>query len=369
VVAVSDELTRHPVEWPADARAIDAARAFLHRTRDKLTVIACDADVDGLTAAVIVERAVNALGGFSHVLPARRGEHVHHPVMKRRVSALDPERLVVLDMGSRPQAILPDLPTLVIDHHHAAAGLPSGAVVVNGFDREPVATASVLAFVVGRSIPAVESSAWLAALGAVGDLGTAAPFRSVLGLSGSTGKWTRAVALLNAARRAPAPDPIVALDALRHAASVDDIGSARFPETAALRRYQLEVRAELERCSRVPPTIVGNVALLRFSSAAQVHPVVATRWVRRLAPRIVIAANDGYLPGRTNFAVRCESAIDLVAWLRSLPFTPAADAEYAHGHARATGGSLSASDFAAFISSLGFSRPDPIGCHVANSPL
>ena len=65
--------------------------------------------------------------------------------MKRRIRALHPERLVVLDMGSRPQAIIPALPTLVVNHHHAAAGLPPEAIVVNGYDRQPVATTSVLA--------------------------------------------------------------------------------------------------------------------------------------------------------------------------------------------------------------------------------
>jgi single-stranded-DNA-specific exonuclease len=52
--------------------------------------------------------------------------------------------------------------------------------------------------------------------------------------------------------------------------------------------------------------MVGEtVAVLRFSSPAQVHPLVATTWSRRLAPRMVLAANDGYLgEGTVNFAVR-----------------------------------------------------------------
>jgi hypothetical protein len=366
VAAVSHELARHAVGWPADERAFDAARAFLHETRDKRTVIACDADVDGLTSAVIVERAVNAIGGLSYVLPTRRGEHVHHPVMRGGVLALRPDRLVVLDIGSRPQPILPGLPTLLIDHHYASAGLPADATVLNGYDRQPVATTSVLAFIVGRAFPPVERSAWLAALGAVADLGTAAPFRAVLGLSGGGAKWNQAVALLNAARRAPVPDPSVALNAIRGAASVDDVASGQLPETATLQRFQAEVRAEIDRCRRVPPAIARNVAMIRVSSGAQVHPVVATRWLRRLAPRIVMAANDGYLPGRTNFAVRSQSDIDLVTWLRRLPFTPSPDAEYAHGHPRATGGSLSTSDFGAFISRL-VSQLNAIECRVVNS--
>jgi single-stranded-DNA-specific exonuclease len=355
VAVVSEKRARNSAEWPAEAGSIDEARAFLVGTRGTSTVIACDSDVDGLASAVIVERAVEALGGIPHVLPVRRGEHVHHPQMKRRIEALRPEHLVVLDMGSRPQAILPGLPTLLVDHHHAGAGLPPGAVVVNGYDREPVAPTSVLAYVVCRTISAVEGSAWLAALGAVADLGSAAAFRDVLGIRAGGARWSRAASLLNAARRAGAPDPTAALDALRHAASVDDITSGRLAETKVLEQYRAEVRGEIDRCARIAPTIAGNTALVRLSSPAQVHPILATRWAHRLAPRIVIAANDGYLPGRTNFAVRCQAAIDLVAWLRSLPFTPSADAEYAHGHTRATGGSLSWSDFSAFVATLGFS--------------
>ena len=356
---VPEEGQRTTGEWPAEAGSIEAARGFLRGTRGTSTVIACDSDVDGLASAVIVERAVHAVGGIPRALPVRRGEHVHHPEMKRRIEALHPRHLVVLDMGSRPQAIIPGLPTLIVDHHHAGAGLPPGAVVVNGYDREPVAPTSVLAYVVCRTISSVESSAWLAALGAVADLGSASPFRDLLGVRTGGARWSRAASLLNAARRAEAADPGVALNALRHAASVDDITSGRLEETRLLERYRAEVRAETDRCARVAPTITGNVALVRFSSGAQVHPIVAIRWARRLAPRIVIAANDGYLPGRTNFAVRCQSAIDLVGWLRGLPFTPPPGAEYAHGHPKATGGSLARSDFNAFVATLGFSPSRP----------
>ena len=214
-------------EWPADTESIDAARAFLSRTGRGITVIACDSDVDGLAAAVIVERTVNALGGTPHVLPVRRGEHVHHPAMKRRIEALHPSFLVVLDMGSRPQVIHPTLPTLVVDHHHAGAGLPPGAVVVNGYDRSPVAPTSVLAYLVCRTLHDGDGSAWLAALGAIADLGSASSFRDALGIRAGGTTWRRAVSLLNAARRAEVPDPMIALDTLRQARSVPTIGNRR----------------------------------------------------------------------------------------------------------------------------------------------
>jgi hypothetical protein len=82
-----------------------------------------------------------------------------------------------------------------------------------------------------------------------------------------------------------------------------------------LRAAREEVNAEVGRCSRTPPTFTpdGRVALIRIHSAAQVHPVIATRWAGSLKGggkkqknklQLVMVANDGYLEGKTNFAVR-----------------------------------------------------------------
>src|SRR3712207_8333642 len=60
-------------------------------------------------------------------------------------------------------------------------------------------------------------------------------------------------------------------------------------------------------------------------------------WVKRLAPRAVLAANDGYIDGRVNFAVRGGTG-DLRALL--LEALPDEGGEFAHGHPGATGGSL-----------------------------
>ena len=51
-------------DWPADLDAIERARDFL-RTCTGTVAIACDNDVDGLCAAVIVERAL--AGGAARV--------------------------------------------------------------------------------------------------------------------------------------------------------------------------------------------------------------------------------------------------------------------------------------------------------------
>jgi single-stranded-DNA-specific exonuclease len=76
----------------------------------------------------------------------------------------------------------------------------------------------------------------------------------------------------------------------------------------------------------------------------------AETWSRRLAPRIVIAANDGYVAGRVNFAVRGGTA-SLPALLRAA--LPDVGGEYAHGHDRASGGSIAPGDFERLLAALG----------------
>jgi single-stranded-DNA-specific exonuclease len=337
-------------EWPADAEAIDAARKFIDECSGRV-VIASHNDADGLSAAAIAMRAMAARGIEAVPMPSRRGEHVHKDSMRERIAALSPNALIVCDMGTRPGAIIEGLPTLVVDHHHPSSGTPDGAIVLNGHDREPVATSSVLMYVACRHLPGHDAK-WLAALGAVGDLGGAKEFDELIGMEARGTAWTKAVSLINAARRAPEDDAMTALDVLLRATSPQDIALARVPGVDRLEEYRQSVQREVARCSRIAPKVMGDAAVIRFSSGAQVHPIVATRWSSRLAPKVVIAANKGFIPGRVNFAIRCGADINLLDWLRALPFTPSPDAEYANGHPRATGGSLSLTDFEALIRTI-----------------
>lgn len=138
------------------------------------------------------------------------------------------------------------------------------------------------------------------------------------------------------------PDALVVLD----------IAEGRVAGVDQLVAMQKDVAAEVSRCSRTRPIFAGEYALLRFSSPAQVHPLVAVRWMHRLSSYIVIAANGGYIAGRVNFAVRAAQPIDLLSRLHAMgtDFGP----EYGHGHARATGGSLSSVDFERWLERLGF---------------
>jgi hypothetical protein len=75
---------RGALDWPADRDAIARGRDFL-RTYSGTVAIACDNDVDGLCAAVIVERALAGGAARVRTIPAARGEHVHHDGMRDRI--------------------------------------------------------------------------------------------------------------------------------------------------------------------------------------------------------------------------------------------------------------------------------------------
>jgi single-stranded-DNA-specific exonuclease len=71
-----------------------------------------------------------------------------------------------------------------------------------------------------------------------------------------------------------------------------------------------------------------------------------------MAPRVVIAANDGYIPGRVSFAVRGGTG-SLVALLRSALPDGIDVGELAHGDDRAAGGALAPGDFERLLDALG----------------
>jgi hypothetical protein len=210
-----------------------------------------------------------------------------------------------------------------------------------------------------RALPddgqALAELGWLALLGTVADLGL--PRAAALpGVAALVERWPKrdlseAVALLNAARRAPVEATSVAQAVLAAARAPGDIARGRLPGVETLRAARRAVNAEVQRCARVAPRFYGPVAVLRFSSPAQIHALIATRWVSRLPKYVVLAANDGYLPGRVSFSMRAfDRARDLVALVRGIGLGlddagAGAGAELGHGHAQATGGNLAPDAF------------------------
>ncbi len=333
------------VDWPASATALEEGRALLRKAASGHVIVACDHDVDGLASAVLVARTMERLAARVDIVPVGRGEHVHVAAYRDRLAALGGDAYVVTDMGSRAEPIGLGAPTLLIDHHDATA-FPPDAVIVSAARRLPVAPTSYLAFELLEPLVAIDDLDWLALLGSVADLGAGASF-------GKLPAWTaryrkkhvsEAIALLNAARRAPDHDVATALDVLRASRSLADIASGSAPGVARLMELRAEVAAEVQRVARTAPRIHGDVAVIRIRSKAQIHPLLAMRWRSRLRDKIVVVANEDFLPGRVNFVVRSTRAIDLIAWLESLAFGDVGP-DFARGHPAATGGSVTKEDF------------------------
>ena len=345
----------HGAEWPAPRAALEAGRRFLER-RSEPWVVLPDGDVDGLSSGALVFRALERLGRRVSVVLPGKAEHAHSDPVREAVRARAPGAVVVLDMGTRGEPILPGVATLVVDHHAPTRGTPPGAVWVGAAGHEPVAPTALLAYELLRGVRGleVEDLAWLAALGTVADLGPDAPFPSIAAVLARAGKGNvrEAVALLNAPRRSAKHELHVAWDVLAAAREPADIARGRVPGVERLQAIRVEVQREVDRCARTPPRFGGDAALLLFSSGAKVHPLVAARWAGRLAGSIVVAANTGYLPGRVNFAIRSRRDVDLLRWLHGLGVPLPADA--GHGHPRATGGSVPPERFAELLVAMGF---------------
>jgi len=358
------------VDWPASREAMDQGRAFLREAND--VIVACDHDVDGLASAVLVARGVERLGRLAkaEIVPIHRGEHVHKPsyVARLRAAAKPETRFVVTDMGSRPEKIGLGRPILLLDHHDADRDkFPPDALVVSAARRVPVAPTSYLAFELLRTIVDVEDLAWLALLGSVADLSTAATF-------GDLPKWrahyrvkdiSESIALLNAARRAGSHDVATSLAVLRAAKSPREIAEGTAPGVMRLREHRAEVSAEVNRVAKMAPRVLTpktsaasghpKVAYFHFESKAQIHPLIAMRWKTRLAGGIILVANEGFPSAdRVSFVVRSTRHMDLLVWLREVA-APLGDLgpDFARGHPAATGGNLSRADFARFLTELG----------------
>ena len=236
-------------------------------------------------------------------------------------------------------------PGLIVDHHVPEAEGRPDQIVFSGYGEERETTTAAL---MRRIVPGAPS--WLAAVGAVGDLGDAG-FALPECARALRGAVRRLVPLVNAPRHLP-DGPIRAALALL-VESEDPRAALADERVALLEESRREWRTDFERVRRIAPLVTRDAALVRFSSPYEVHPLVAAQWSRRLAPRVVVAANDGYLPHRVSFAVRGGSG-DLRAVLRGA--LPDAGGEFAHGHDRATGGSLPRPDFAHLLVALGLAE-------------
>lgn len=324
------------IAWPsADVRVVaesidryllEAGRAWLRRHGERALVVP-HGDADGLAAASVLARLTGA--NVRHVETPWNGD-------------LAADRPTILaDWGVRHVSVPSDV--LYVDHH--ADPEPVDGVVVHSSGR--AVTTSSLAW---RLANCPKELAWLAALGAVGDLGAGALGRDGVPNAGSASSLRRLATLVSAPGRlrdGPISDALAVLDE-----SPGPKEALSHPVVERLERVRSEVDAHRRAGLRSPPEIGPGAGLIRLNLPARVHSQVASAWTRRLAPRIVVVANSGWKNGLVSFVVRSAAPLDLRAWLRGLYEPPPGSGDYGRGHPRATGGSLVPEVFEAFARRL-----------------
>ena len=341
-------------QTPAPRHPADVAPAFraaLGRfDRDRRPLILGHFDADGLSAVAILAHALDRAGRPADIRIMGKGENPWTPALRRDLETRRPGGLIVTDLGVREGDILSDLPTVLVDHH-VPTGTPGEAIVISGNGWLPEPTSSLLAW---WCAGAPGDDLWLAALGLIGDMAEEG-FPELAEAQARYGKTALrdAVSLVNAPRRTARADASPALALLMKCASPKDLLKGGHPETALLRAAKAEVAAELETARRIAPKVRGDIALIRFSSPCQIHPLVAQAWRGRLKDKIVLAANTGYRPGWIHFAARSATGTDLIRFLADRR-PPGAGTEYGSGHAQATGGALLPKDWNDFAARIGF---------------
>ena len=301
-------------------------------------------DADGLASGAIALRERNESADAALLLP--RGVNPFGPAF---APPAGDGPVAVLDQGVRDVPY----PAVFVDHH-APEMTPerfqtTTRTVVSGFGEDFVSTAVLMA----RLFPEPRHR-WLAAVGVAGDYGDSGlKLAECAGVVKSHIK--KLVPLVNAPRRVPGQDAVrTALAILiEHDSPKAALADRRI---AVLEAAKKQWRGAFEAAVKTAPRVVGDVALIRFTSDCQVHPLVAQTWMSRLAPKAVIAANTDYVPGFINFACRGgPPGADLRDLLKhALPDAVRPGVEFAHGHPQATGGSLPAADFDRLIRALGF---------------
>ncbi|GJD46119.1 hypothetical protein AFCDBAGC_3999 [Methylobacterium cerastii] len=341
------------------AAARDAMAAALAAFEpDAPVLVVSHFDADGLSAAAILIRALRQAGREADAFVVAKAESPWDPEVAARIATRAPGGLIVADLGTRPDPVLPGRPTLVIDHH-VPTGEPKGAVTISGNGLDPEPTTALLAWWAAGALGDQADLLWLAAVGLIGDMAEGLDFPEMAEAQARWGKTALrdATALVNAPRRTAAADASPALRLLLKSDGPKRITKGEDADASALHAAKAEVRAAMEVVKRVPPAIGGDVALIVLDSPCQIHPLIAQQWRGRLKDKVVIAANVGYRPGWVHFAARSASGRDLIAFLAE--HRPAnADGRYGNGHAQATGGALRNADWNGFVRGLGFPKAE-----------
>ena len=337
---------------------MDVFRGALDRFEaGKPVLIMTHNDADGLTAGALFARMFERLGRAHAIRVVGRGQNPWSPAIREEYAGAAFGGLIVADLGLREGAVLPGVPTIVVDHH-VPTGVAGGATIVTGYGADPIPSTSLLAHRCAGTVVDTDAWLWLAAIGLIGDYGDKAPFPE---LAEAKARYTatalrEATSLVNAPRRTAMGDAAPALALLMTADDPKDAISGRHAGTATLRAAREEVKAAVEVGKRVGPRVHGDVAVIHLDTPCQIHPLIAQAWRTRLKDKVVIAANHGYREGWVHFAARSVTGRNLITFLREVA-PPGADEAYGNGHEQATGGALRLDDWHAFLRNIGVDEP------------
>jgi single-stranded-DNA-specific exonuclease len=322
--------------------------------RGGLVAIVYHADADGISAAALAASAVERLGGGVVALTPPKGKNVYDEAFRAAIEREKARLLLILDTGSRENTRWRDTPTIIVDHH-AVGSPPDVECFIH--DEHAVSTSMLVLPLLEPIAPAGDRS-WLAAVGALGDGGDSA--RRIPTVAAAMARFGGSclrdlVALVNASGRAGSPEPEVALAALREAHDPRDIVRGNGALARRLRAMRAEVAEASKRARGVAPRVRGRWAIIEIDEPSRVHGVVASAWARRLAPKIVLVANRGYVEGRVHLSVRSHEPINLRAAMREL--LPDEGGDYAAGHERATGAIIDAPTYERLLAAIDEESP------------
>ena len=352
--------------------------AFLAQIPDKTAHvhILTDSDADGLPAATILLKAFQQAGYLQTTAEVRmKFESAWSPSVLERLTRRAPAALLVTDLGSRSEAILPDVPTLLLDHHRPS-GAPVGATLITAYremgpeeDAHEIPTTGLIAYYCAQALlpHQYEQYLWLAAISLLSDLGDKAPFPELDAAKKGygAGALRDLTSLLNASRRSARGDASAALELLCRGTSPKQIMTSAEPRMVELRDRLLADKAEvgeaLALARKLPPRfstavraeLGADLVAIRMDTPCQVHPLVAQQWRARFPKSVIFGVNTGFRPGWVHFSGRAPAGVNLVQFL-SHHRPEGADHSYGNGHDQAAGGALEVPIWNRFIRELGF---------------
>ncbi|MFQ5812359.1 MAG: DHH family phosphoesterase, partial [Anaerolineae bacterium] len=125
--------------------ATTAFRGFIEGLdREAPTTVLCHSDADGVAAGAIMYETLKRLG-FKEltILVTGKGENAYTPKTKERTAATHPATLFVLDLGCQEEPVVPEVPTLFVDHHRPL-GVPPKGTLISSYTWGPIPNSSLL---------------------------------------------------------------------------------------------------------------------------------------------------------------------------------------------------------------------------------